>query len=111
MSRTSISCSTESKQQLQQLKRDDETWDDMIQRVVATVQQTQEEPHDSGANRNGADAPTLASIQDQLETVQTTQTQIQSNMTAGGAPSENELREIVRMEVQNVVESVLANRH
>ena len=44
MSRTSIPVDTATKQRLDRLKRDDETWDEFLERVTAT-----EEPIEAGA--------------------------------------------------------------
>jgi hypothetical protein len=44
MSRTSIPVDAETKEWLDRLKRDDETWDEFLQRITAT-----EEPIEAGA--------------------------------------------------------------
>jgi hypothetical protein len=44
MSRTSIPVDTTTKERLDRLKRDDETWDEFLERVTAT-----EEPIEAGA--------------------------------------------------------------
>jgi len=44
MSRTSIPVDTDTKRRLDRLKRDDETWDEFLERITAT-----EEPIEAGA--------------------------------------------------------------
>jgi len=99
MSRTSVPCDKETKEILELVKREHETWDDTLQRLAS---------EDPTAETSGDDA--LTTVLDQLEELNTKlETLDASSSDDADFSNMNELREAIRMEVKNAVESALAN--
>lgn len=95
MGRTSIPCSEEVREQLTERKQNDETWNDCLGRLM------------EGMPAEDEDTAAVLERLDELE-------ELMEDIDVGdggspvGGPEINELREVIRMEVRNVMDDTMS---